>query len=70
MKQITKPGSYLFWKGELCMVIAIGTGKTIHMVPVDKSKECEKCHAYIEHSVLEGSPLFEENAEAVTTLQE
>lgn len=70
MKRITKPGSYLFWKGELVMVTGIADGRTIYMSPVDKSNTCDKCKTYIEYSAIEGSPQFETEAESINTLEE
>ena len=64
---IMMPSAILKWKGELVEVIGISEGKVIHMRPVNE-KPCEHCGKIKQYDVLENSPLFQENAEAVNTL--
>ena len=63
MKKVDKPGQLLYYQGKLCEVIAIGDGRTLHLeVLKDSDKEkCPHCGEpiYTEYSVLEHSPLFQ-----------
>lgn len=68
MKQIENPNTILKWKNELVKVVAIGTGKTIHMQPIN-AERCRSCGHTPEITVLEQSPLFQDNAEPVETLK-
>ena len=69
MKQITKPSTILKWKGELVEVSSIAEGKTIFMCPLN-AKPCECCGRIKEYSALENSPLFQECAEKIETLED
>lgn len=60
MKTIKNPNSLLYWKGRLVKVTSIAEGKTIFMVDLNTGEK---------HDALEHSPLFQENAEPVDTLE-
>jgi len=68
MKHISKPATILKWKGELVEVVGISEGRTIHMQSVNAEK-CKLCGSVKQYDVLENSPLFQENAEPVDTLE-
>ena len=69
MKTIDEPNALLYWNKELVKVVGISNGKVIHMSPVN-TQRCEYCGVVKEISVIESSPLFQENAEAVETIKE
>ena len=69
MKKVIEPNTILYWGDELVRVVGIGEGRTIRMEPLGKSP-CGVCGQLPEISILEHSPLFQENAKAVETLQE
>lgn len=67
MKKTVKSGAYILYKGELCHVIGTSEGKVVYMRPA-LATPCDKCGCITEYSVLEDSPLFQENTSAVRTL--
>lgn len=69
MKKVIKPNTILYWRDGLMRVVGISEGRTIHMQPLDKSP-CGVCGQLPEISVLEHSPLFQENTKPVETLQD
>ena len=66
MKKVSKPSTILKWQGELVEVIGISEGRTIHMRSL--SGACSSCGQVKAYDFLEHSPLFQENAEPVDTL--
>lgn len=62
MKKIKEPSSYFLWEGKLAQVISIAEGKTIHFKVLEENGSRE-------HYRLEHSPLFQNNAEPINTLE-
>ena len=69
MKTVNEPNTLLYWNDELVKVVGISNGKVIHMSPVN-AQRCESCGVVKEISVIENSPLFQENAKPVETIKE
>lgn len=62
-----KLGDLLMWKGVEYKVVSIAEGKVLYMEPV-RGESCYGCGHKAEVSVLESSPLFQENAEPIPTI--
>ena len=74
MKTIKNPNTILKWQGKLVRVISINEGhRAINMEYIDKNDnpKCPHCDMPIKNyqfEIIESSPLFQENAEAIETL--
>lgn len=68
-KKVSKTNSYLYWKGELYITTAFSDGKVVYLRPV-KQPACGTCGHDGEIAVVENSPLFQESAESVNTIEE
>ena len=63
-----KLGALLKWEGQEVKVVGIAEGKTIIMEPVG-ARPCNGCGYTEQYHILEHSPLFQENAEPILTLE-
>lgn len=59
----------LMYDGELVRVVAVADRKTLVLEPVEDD-ECPQCGSCGRIHVVEDSPLFQDKAEAVSTLSE
>lgn len=55
------------YQGELCEVVSIGEGRTVHLKPLLASP-CPTCGLVAEPQLLENSPLFQDGVEPVPTI--
>ncbi len=72
MKKV-KTNDIFYWKGNLARVIGYTSGRTFISIEMLDPDRCPHCHGYLEKrqfDVVEGSPLFEENAKPVETIVE
>jgi hypothetical protein len=76
MKKVKQPSAIFKWKGKLVKVVGINPGmKAICMEYLneeDSSLICPHCGKPVNHQFeeIEESPLFQENAEKITTLED
>lgn len=68
MKTIKEAGALIKYSGKLCEVVSYATGKVLFIRELG-AESCECCGRIKEVVVLEDSPMFQENAEAVETLE-
>lgn len=68
MKHVTQPGALVLYDGELTRVVGIATGRTLTLEYVEHSA-CHACGEARRVHVLEDSPLFQEKAEPVPTVE-
>lgn len=65
-----KLGDYLLWKGELAKVVYESTGRTVG-IELIKDHKCPHCNESLGKKQIEmipESPLFQDNAEALQTM--
>lgn len=65
-----KLGDMLMWEGELAKVVGIAEGKNL-IIEIYEEEKCPRCKRSLgrkRFSVLEDSPLFQETAKAIQTL--
>jgi hypothetical protein len=65
-------GQVIRWQGKLATVISLCTGEKMVGIEMIESPKCECCgHPYqYQFDVAESSPLFQESAEPVKTINE
>jgi hypothetical protein len=64
-------GDFLFWKGKLAKIISVTTRRSVG-IEIQDPERCPHCNGELERKqfdVIPESPLFQENAEPVQTIE-
>lgn len=68
MKTIENPSTIIKYLGKICEVVGIANDEKVLFIREVGGKPCECCGEIKEYAVVENSPNFQKNVEAVITL--